>query len=194
MCILTGMVIAYAILVFFSGKAKGQNLSEPDFEKVHEASMSNLFVPDGNPIQLIVAEFTPEMIHAIVKDSADSIIDEMNGSGDTLSFLLLLDNKQYPCVAPVILGTGKQIISQSFMPCEDFYIGDIQDKLYLENEKGNRIKPFYIWGRRHDYLTTEETMIAKFRVGIKGWRWTEHSSEINLVLDGKYKIKLQVKE
>ena len=50
----------------------------------------------------------------------------------------------------------------SDMPCHDYNISDIRDRILLINDRGDEAHPFYVWGKTHDQLLSTETLFVKF--------------------------------
>ena len=92
---------------------------------------------------------------------------------DSLLFVITLKNKTYPCAVPYVdvvvktgVGTGYRasapLLPMADWPCYTPSITDISQRIWLLNENGDTLRPRYVWGRRHETLTTPETLFAMF--------------------------------
>jgi hypothetical protein len=70
----------------------------------------------------------------------------------------------------------------NFMQLPD--LTDIDRKVYLENDAGEKITPFYVKGRHHPYLYREEELHVLFRCTDDMKHFLQHSTKVNFVLEG----------
>jgi len=124
--------------------------------------------------------------------------DHIGSNNDSLSFILFLTNRTYPC-KPILVQFGSQpvheLIPGSMMPCLEVPIADIHQRIYLQNERGVKIRPIVVWGRHNETLTTDETLIVKFQVGLNSYSWMRSSKHVDLCVDLKSgNIALPIKE
>jgi hypothetical protein len=63
-------------------------------------------------------------------------------------------------------------------------ISNIEQRIYLVNDKGKFIKPKYVWGKRNNVLTTEESLFAMFYFREGNHHFLEGSSEMYLLIKG----------
>jgi len=83
---------------------------------------------------------------------------------DSLMFLITIENQ----------GWG------SYMPD----ISNLEERIFLMNDKGKFIKPKYVWGKRRRYLTMPETMFAMFHFRKGEHHFLEGSDKMYLVIKG----------
>jgi hypothetical protein len=115
---------------------------------------------------------------------------------DSLMFLISLINTAWTSAnsivqvgIPIYKGGAKQLIpvmvplvtaDQSYLPD----ISNIEQRIYLVNDKGKFIKPKYVWGRRNNILTNEETLFAMFYFREGEHHFLQGSDEILLLIKG----------
>lgn len=92
---------------------------------------------------------------------------------DSLLIVVTLKNKTYPCATPyaTVVQPGKDgdvhyasvpLLATADWPCYMPNITDIGSRIWLISEKGDTLRPKYVWGRRHETLTTTETLFILF--------------------------------
>jgi len=84
---------------------------------------------------------------------------------DRFQFLLTLRNNSWPCAIPVVIAGGRMAPLTKVLsdwPCYIPGITDLDQRIFLENDRGVILKPEHVWGRKHDVLTIEETLIVLF--------------------------------
>ncbi len=111
-----------------------------------------------------------------------------------LEFLVTLRNQSWPCNIPTMTiryGTEnsplyKQVplATPADWPCYIPEITNIDERILLSNDQGHEVKPQYVWGRKNNELTMEETLIVKFDLGGEGGRFLHGSRNISLVISG----------
>ncbi len=119
---------------------------------------------------------------------------------DSLMFLVTLKNRSWPCAVPlqqVRTSDGGVIMmplmSMADWPCYIPDIGDLEERIFLSNDRGDTVRPRYVWGRRNSQLTMDETLVAMFPFGsLNGHPFLEDSENIYLIVRGFEKdLKLQ---
>lgn len=115
---------------------------------------------------------------------------------DSLSFLVTLRNRTWPCVPPLISiptqGSGftatqyvtVPLATMSDWPCYVPDISDLEQRISLMNEDGESLKPRFVWGRRNESLTTEETVIASFPLRMAHHHFLKSGKRMYLVIRG----------
>ena len=110
---------------------------------------------------------------------------------DSLLILVSLKNKSFPCSIPIVNkqardGTFIQvpIASLSEWPCYIPDIGDIDSRIALQNERGDTLHAKYVWGRRNQQLTLEETLFAMFSLREGSRHFLAGSKHLKLLVTG----------
>ena len=109
---------------------------------------------------------------------------------DSLTFFIAIENKSWPCVPPTIMpdnhvGIGKPLLRNlSDYPCYLPDIGNLENQIYLVNDRNKFIRPLMVWGKRQTQLMSAENLIAKFRIGKDDYHFLEHSDHMHLLIDG----------
>lgn len=131
----------------------------------------------------------------------------MNGQGnyfrdkteiDSLLFLVTLKNKTWPCNVPTAtvsaggaFGSLPLTKHPGDWPCYIPDISDIENCIILTNDKGDSLRPKYVWGRNNTLLSLEETLLAQFVLREGDSHFLKESENIHLVILGFEKhIKL----
>jgi hypothetical protein len=126
----------------------------------------------------------------------DSHGNYMGKSGrlDVLQFLVTLRNKSWPCNIPVqTVNHGTQhkpmfsldpIAKPTDWPCYIPDITDLDQRIYLTNDRGLSVKPKYVFGRRNNQLTMEETLVVSFDLHSGDRYLFDESENISLALEG----------
>jgi len=180
------------------------------FETMLSNATSN-YNESGSVIKVSVFRFDSSFIDALAtrraytqmwSDSdrtqyAASLKEEHIGDGDSLTCIVFLYNTRWPCTPPMIVspnGVAKELIPASMMPCSQPYIGDIWKHIWMENERGVRLRPILVSPPRHETLTSEEVLWVKFQIGTGVYNWFESSKDLSLVVEIESEIiKLKMK-
>lgn len=132
---------------------------------------------------------------------------------DSLMFLITLENRAWSSqnsMQRVIVTrdpsdvTGKSALT-AMVPLIGFdqvylpEISDLQERIYLCNGRGKKIKPKYVWGRRHNFLTLEETLFAMFPLRDGSRHFLDGCEEMELIVTGfettialKYPLEMMI--
>jgi hypothetical protein len=117
-----------------------------------------------------------------------------------LTFLISLSNAGWPCNS-VLVSTPKGGTNPLFgnnisdFPC---YIPDIthlEEEIFLLNARGDTLKPTVVRGRLSNWLTMEETLIAKFSLRNGDHHFLQGSEHIQLLFTSfsdKIRLKFDV--
>ena len=92
---------------------------------------------------------------------------------DSLLVVFTMKNTTYPCAPTQVnvvvkTGAGKgyntfaPLLPTADWPCYTPNIVDIDQRIWLLNADGDTLRPKYVSGRRHETLTTPETIFAMF--------------------------------
>ena len=111
---------------------------------------------------------------------------------DSLMFLITIQNRAWPCGTIITYYVGDMFgggegFTLPLYGSEHCYIPDItnlENKIFLINEKNKFIKPKYVWGKRHNVLTMEETLLAMFYLKQGDIHFLEGSDKMYLVVKG----------
>ena len=116
---------------------------------------------------------------------------------DSMLFLITIENRGWPCNIPLItIGVegkkiGQGIYMQRFLinnptdwPCYIPDITNLEDRIFLVNEKNKYIKPSIVWGKRNNILTMPETMFAMFHFREENHHFLDGSNKMFLVIKG----------
>ena len=63
-------------------------------------------------------------------------------------------------------------------------LNDLEDRIYLENQLGDRVQPRYILGRKGSQLFKDETMLVVFPLRQNSRHFLDGSEEIVMVIRG----------
>lgn len=164
------------------------------------ASMSHNLFDLRTPIKIIATPYYPSVIMAIYKNGhelkfnedqykndVDGLLKEnagmyydwdsfrlIDGHGnyfkdktqiDSLMFLVTIQNRGY---------------SNIYMPD----ITNLEDKMFLVNDEKKFIKPRYVWGKRRNFLTSEESLLAMFHLRNGERHFLEKSDNMYLAIKG----------
>ena len=120
---------------------------------------------------------------------------------DSLLFLVTFDNKarQNPYIN-VVFPSGSQstggipgpMSSHEGVLGNPFYgmtdnpaeMDDLAQNIFLQNDKGERIKPRYVWMRKQGLLVKSESMLAMFNLHRGTTHFLQGAQEMDLVLNG----------
>lgn len=111
---------------------------------------------------------------------------------DSLLFLLTFDNKARlnPYIGVVNPGgpttSHEGVLGNPLLWSAETSpdMGDLAQEIFLENSKGERIKPRYVWMRKKGLLLKSESMLAMFDLSRGTTHFLQGSEEINLVVNG----------
>jgi len=103
---------------------------------------------------------------------------------DSLLFLVTIENKSFPCVIPFSFASQRPIADLLSYPCYMPLLNDLEDRIELQNERGDRMKPRYILGRKGSQLFRDETMLVVFPLRKDGRHFLEGSEEIVMIIHG----------
>jgi len=101
---------------------------------------------------------------------------------DSLTFLVSLENRGWPCVKIINIGAG--IFAIGNPDCDVPELTDFPEKVFLVNEENRFIRPASVWGIRQKALMGEETIFVKFRLSAGEHHFLEHSKKMFLVFKG----------
>jgi hypothetical protein len=115
-----------------------------------------------------------------------------HGRLDRLQFLVTLRNNSWPCVAPLqtfyVGGDAKYIMLPiaplGVWPCYLPDITDLDQRIVLTNDRGLSVKPRFVFGRRANQLTMEETLVVSFDLHSGEHHLFDQAENIDLVLEG----------
>jgi len=91
---------------------------------------------------------------------------------DSLMFFVTLTNRSWPCAVPLVEvqmskdATVRKMVPmflQSDMPCPSYDISTLAEHVYLLNDQNLKLHPRWIWGRKHESLTSQETLLLMFK-------------------------------
>jgi len=120
---------------------------------------------------------------------------------DSLMFLVTLNNRSWPCNVPMVSkfigyqgnkSTGGRteryqttpLMNLSDWPCYIPDITDLDKRIYLKNDNGLTLKPKYVWGRRNNQLTMEETLLVMFPLRNGTEHFFDKTEDVYLVIEG----------
>jgi len=114
---------------------------------------------------------------------------------DSLMFILTINNTAWTSINSNMQlsynGVSVVVPLISFDQCYIPEIIDIADRIYLKNDYGKLIKPEYVWGRRNNVLTNEETMFVMFYLSRGDYHFLRGSTKFHMLIIGFEKeIKL----
>lgn len=117
---------------------------------------------------------------------------------DSITFLVTLSNRTWPCAPPVLLTldnlTGDktpQFMQLSDWPCEVPDLTNIESNIFLINDRGDTVRPRYVWGRKDDQLRTDETLLVMFPLRSENTHLFENSTQITIAF-AEFTPKLQL--
>lgn len=111
---------------------------------------------------------------------------------DVVQFLIAINNTQWPCnklkqVAVVTPNGQISYVTVPLMPYTDCFSPDITrlDKnIVLRNDRGETLPAQFVWGRKRDNLTLDETVFAKFQLRKGDTHFLRGSANMFLIIDG----------
>ncbi len=116
---------------------------------------------------------------------------------DSLMFLVTVRNTSTCNVPYVVAKTrmGYQYVplsSPGVWPCYLPDITDLEKHIFLQNDSNKTLEPRYVWGKRHNQLTQDETLLVMFPLREKQGHFLEGSEHFYLIIHGFVQdIKLQ---
>ncbi len=116
---------------------------------------------------------------------------------DSLMFLISIINTS-SCNIPSVsvelrphLFQSVPLASLSDWPCYIPDITDLENRIVLLNDKRDILHPRFVWGKRHNQLTTEETLLVMFPLRNQERHFLDGSENMYLILKGfDHDIKL----
>ena len=112
-------------------------------------------------------------------DSLMFLITLINTAWTTINSSMLVNisgdpNHPVPVMVPLI----------SFDQCYLPDISNIENRIFLINDENKFIQPIYVWGRRSNFLTNEETLFAMFYFREGDHHFLRDSDEMLLLIKG----------
>lgn len=138
-----------------------------------------------------------DWINGILMNGSGAIVRDA-GQLDSLLFLVTIRNNAYPCAMPKVDfvrttgGAGSPVVATSSplfknpsdYPCYDPDISNLDQRIALENDRGDSVRPIFVWGRRNNRLMPEETIFVRFPLERGDRRFLARSSDMYLVIRG----------
>lgn len=83
---------------------------------------------------------------------------------DSLLFLVTLLNTGWPCVPPMVPRGDKMVplFGVGQMPCYTPDLDSLERRIVLRNERGESVRPRFVWGKKNANLTTDEDLFVLF--------------------------------
>lgn len=124
---------------------------------------------------------------------------------DSIMLLVTLKNKTWPCVSPIVSTTirvdekdvpvyyplfGNNL---SNVPCHMPDISDLEESIFLMNDRQELLKPRIVWGRRNNVLSREEKLLVVFSMTSNGENFLAGTEKTWLLInkiDGDVKLEL----
>ena len=105
---------------------------------------------------------------------------------DSLLFLITISNRSGPCNYPMLISRGgtRPLTKPSDWPCYIPDISDLENRIYLINDKNLFVKPRWVWGKKKNELTHEETLFAMFQIRNGDAHFLEGSTSMYLGIKG----------
>jgi len=114
---------------------------------------------------------------------------------DSLMFLVTLTNRSWPCAVPMVEvqmsatdPTVRKMVPlflQSDMPCPTYDLSKLSEYIYLMNDQGLKVHPRWIWGRRHESLTSQETLLLMFQLRLGEYHFFKKTKgSMKMVVEG----------
>ncbi len=101
---------------------------------------------------------------------------------DSLMFLVTIHNNGWPPNVVYGPGNGAMILIAAGM--YQASISNLEDNIYLVNDKAKFIRPQYVWGKRNKWLTFDETLFVMFRLRNGEHHFLEGSENMYLGIKG----------
>jgi len=109
---------------------------------------------------------------------------------DSLMFMVHMENYSWPCVPPMYLKyidahwAYVPVVPWVGYPCYIPDITDLEQRIYLVNDKNKFIRPKYVWGRRQNQFALPENLLVMFALRNEGHHFLEGSKKMYLVIKG----------
>ncbi|MBA4311119.1 MAG: hypothetical protein C0417_00665 [Chlorobiaceae bacterium] len=113
---------------------------------------------------------------------------------DSMQFLITFENRSWPCNIPIMTTlksyggsysyTSAPIAGLADWPCYMPSIKNLEDRIFLVNDKNKFIKPQFIWGIRKNILSQPETIFAMFHFREGDHHFLNGSKKMYLVVKG----------
>lgn len=118
---------------------------------------------------------------------------------DSLLFLITIENRSWPCNIPLITvggspggkitsGTGSYklvyLMNPADWPCYLPDITNLEDRIFLVNDKNKFIKPHIVWGKKNKVLCMPETLFAMFHFREGDYHFLDGSDNMYLFIRG----------
>ena len=101
---------------------------------------------------------------------------------DSLMFYIHLENNGWKNATPSF--NEKFLWNPNIFPCYIPDITDLEQNIYLVNDKNKFIKPKHVWGRRHNEFTFPENLLVMFALRNEGHHFLDGSKNMYLVIKG----------
>ena len=167
----------------------------------------NLYDPTNTTIKVFVTPYYPSVILASERawyDRRHFTEQEFKSSAEELARVnaglyidwqknLFVDGRGNYFRGPLQLDSLMFMIymEKQFSPFYLPYIGDLEQHIYLVNDKDKYIRPRYVWGRRQNLFVMPERLLAMFPLRNEGHHFLEGSEKMYLIIKGFYSdIKL----
>jgi len=103
---------------------------------------------------------------------------------DSLLFLVTIENKNYPCALPFKFVENGSISDILDLPCYTPVLGDLRQRIFLENDKNELIAPRFVWGKKGNQLMKEETLFVMFPLKYDSHHFLEGTKNIYMIIRG----------
>lgn len=111
---------------------------------------------------------------------------------DSLMFLITLTNTAWTSInSQMRINVGERdhpvLVTMPVINFDQCYLPEItnlEQRIYLVNENSKFIKPRYVWGRRNNILTNEESLFAMFCFREGDYHFLRDSGEMILLIKG----------
>lgn len=103
---------------------------------------------------------------------------------DSLLFVVTVENKTFPCTIPYSFALKRPIMDLLALPCYSPVLDDIDNRIFLENDKHEILQPRYIYGRKGSQLLKDETLLVMFPLRSGGTSFLEGSNMIYVIIRG----------
>lgn len=107
---------------------------------------------------------------------------------DSLMFLITLINQAWTSInSQMEVICNGMLIAVPLISFDQCYIPDITDiehRIFLINDKGKFIRPKYVWGRKNNVLTTEETLLVMFNFRNGDYHFLSNSKKMQILIKG----------
>ncbi len=103
---------------------------------------------------------------------------------DSLLFLVTIENKTYPCAIPFPIVSHRTLAELLDWPCYTPMLADLENRIYLTNDRGDRVVPRYIWGRKGTQLMKDETLFIMFSLHAGSEHMLDGTENLYMVIRG----------